>query len=50
MGQCFIVLGAGQGMGRQVTHALRAGRRELFCVDLDAERASRVAQETGGVA
>jgi len=49
-GRGFVVLGAGQGIGRQTCHALaRAGARVL-CVDRDAELANAVAGEVQGVA
>jgi NAD(P)-dependent dehydrogenase (short-subunit alcohol dehydrogenase family) len=44
----YLVVGAGQGMGRQVCHALaQAGARKIICADIDAGRAARVAEETG---
>jgi NAD(P)-dependent dehydrogenase (short-subunit alcohol dehydrogenase family) len=49
-GKGFIVLGAGQGMGRQTAHALAQAGARVFCVDLDEQRAREVAQETGGIA
>lgn len=49
-GQGFIVLGAGQGMGRQTAHALAQVGARVFCVDLDALRAREVAEEVGGIA
>ncbi len=44
------MLGAGQGIGRQATHALAAAGARVACVDVEAERADDVAQEVGGVA
>jgi 3-oxoacyl-[acyl-carrier protein] reductase len=32
-GKRFVVLGAGQGMGRQVSHALAQVGARVFCVD-----------------
>jgi NAD(P)-dependent dehydrogenase (short-subunit alcohol dehydrogenase family) len=49
-GRGFVCLGAGQGIGRQATHALAAVGANVFCVDLEADRAERVASEVGGVA
>ena len=49
-GKGFIVLGAGQGMGRQVSHGLHQAGARVFCVDIDAERARRVAGEVHGIA
>ena len=46
----FVVLGAGQGIGRQATHALAQSGAKLLCVDSDATRAERVAHEVGGTA
>ena len=46
----FIVLGAGQGMGRQSSHALAQMGAKVFCVDLEAERAEQVAAEVDGIA
>lgn len=43
----FIVLGAGQGIGEQVSHALAQSGAELLCVDFDAARADAVARATG---
>ena len=49
-GRGFVVLGAGQGIGRQTAHALaRAGARVL-CVDRDRELAEAIAAEVEGVA
>jgi len=49
-GRRFVVLGAGQGIGRQATHALAAAGARVFCVDLEADRATDIAEEVGGVA
>jgi NAD(P)-dependent dehydrogenase (short-subunit alcohol dehydrogenase family) len=49
-GRKFVCLGAGQGTGRQAAHALASAGATVFCVDLEAERANRVADEVGGVA
>ena len=49
-GRGLVVLGAGQGIGRQTAHALaRAGARVL-CVDRDPELAEAIAAEVEGVA
>ncbi|MCY4036119.1 MAG: SDR family NAD(P)-dependent oxidoreductase [bacterium] len=45
----FIVLGAGQGMGRQSCHALAQMGAKVFCVDLERDRAEQVATEVGGI-
>jgi NAD(P)-dependent dehydrogenase (short-subunit alcohol dehydrogenase family) len=45
----FVVLGAGQGIGRQASHALASAGAQVACVDVEADRALRVAEEVGGV-
>lgn len=46
--RCYVVVGAGQGMGRQVCHALaQAGAARILCVDISAERAAAVSAEVG---
>src|SRR5258708_22612268 len=49
-GKNIIVLGAGQGIGRQAGHALAAVGARVFCVDLDAGLADDIAKEVGGIA
>jgi NAD(P)-dependent dehydrogenase (short-subunit alcohol dehydrogenase family) len=49
-GRAFVVLGAGQGIGRQAAHALAACGARVLCVDLDAGLAEDVAGEVGGTA
>lgn len=49
-GKLFIVAGAGQGIGRQTSHALAAVGATVVCVDRDKGLAERVAAEVGGVA
>ncbi len=44
----FVVLGAGQGIGRQAAHALAQFGARVLCVDTDAERGDAVAVEVGG--
>ncbi len=46
----FVVLGAGQGIGRQSAHALASVGAHVACVDVEAARARDVADEVGGVA
>ncbi|MFH8613164.1 SDR family NAD(P)-dependent oxidoreductase [Streptomyces sp. NPDC018029] len=48
-GRAFVLLGAGNGIGRQTAHALTAAGARVLCVDIDKARAEAVAAETGGV-
>lgn len=48
-GRNLVVLGAGQGMGRQTSHALAQSGARVVCVDLDAKLAHEIAEEVGGV-
>jgi NAD(P)-dependent dehydrogenase (short-subunit alcohol dehydrogenase family) len=48
-GRGVVVLGAGQGIGRQAAHALAAAGARVACVDVDRQRALDVADEVGGV-
>ena len=49
-GRRFVVLGAGQGIGRQSAHALASVGARVACVDVEASRSHEVADEVGGVA
>jgi NAD(P)-dependent dehydrogenase (short-subunit alcohol dehydrogenase family) len=49
-GRRFVVVGAGQGIGRQAVHALASVGARVVCVDVDADRAGEVAAEVGGYA
>jgi len=49
-GRGFVVLGAGQGIGRQTSHALAQAGARLFCVDRDLDLAGAIAEEVRGVA
>jgi NAD(P)-dependent dehydrogenase (short-subunit alcohol dehydrogenase family) len=49
-GRNFVVIGAGQGIGRQAAHALASAGAKTFCVDLDADLAGDIAKEVDGVA
>ncbi len=49
-GKSVVVLGAGQGIGRQATHAAAAVGARVACVDADIARAQSVADELGGCA
>jgi len=44
-GKNFIVIGAGQGIGRQATHALASVGAKTFCVDLDEGLAAEIAKD-----
>jgi NAD(P)-dependent dehydrogenase (short-subunit alcohol dehydrogenase family) len=48
-GRGFVVIGAGQGIGRQTAHALAAAGARTVCVDVDADLADDIAAEVGGV-
>lgn len=48
-GRGFVVLGAGQGIGEQVTHALAQAGARVFCVDRDEMLARQIADAVGGV-
>jgi NAD(P)-dependent dehydrogenase (short-subunit alcohol dehydrogenase family) len=47
-GRGVVVLGAGQGIGRQATHALAQAGARVLAVDLDPGLAEDVAKEVGG--
>lgn len=47
-GRGFVVLGAGDGIGAQISHGLSQCGARLLCVDLDEDRASDIAAATGG--
>jgi NAD(P)-dependent dehydrogenase (short-subunit alcohol dehydrogenase family) len=49
-GRRFIVIGAGQGMGRQAAHALRQAGARVLCVDKDPDLADDIAREVEGIA
>jgi NAD(P)-dependent dehydrogenase (short-subunit alcohol dehydrogenase family) len=46
----MVVLGAGQGIGKEVCHALAQAGARLICVDRDEDLARQVARDTQGVA
>jgi NAD(P)-dependent dehydrogenase (short-subunit alcohol dehydrogenase family) len=48
-GRGFIVMGAGQGIGRQACHALASVGAKVLCVDKDGLLAADVAGEVGGI-
>lgn len=47
-GRGFVVLGAGDGIGAQISHALAQCGARLFCVDIAEERARSIAEAVGG--
>ena len=49
-GRGFMVLGAGQGIGRQTSHALAQAGARVFCVDNQEQLAKQIADEVDGVA
>ena len=49
-GRGFVVLGGGQGIGRQTAHALAQAGARILCVDRDPELAEAIAAEVEGVA
>lgn len=46
-GRGFVVVGAGQGIGRQATHALAQAGAELFLIDNQDALAKEIADEVG---
>ena len=46
-GRTYVVIGAGQGMGRQAAHALVQNGARIVCVDVDEDRANDIATEVG---
>ena len=49
-GRGVVVIGAGQGIGRQTSHALAQAGAKVCCVDLDPDLAQDIATEVEGVA
>ena len=49
-GRGIVLIGAGQGIGRQTAHALHSVGAKVFCVDLDEGLAADVAKEVDGIA
>ncbi|MBA4863591.1 SDR family oxidoreductase [Streptomyces sp. PSKA54] len=49
-GRNLVVVGAGQGMGRQTSHALAQCGARVVCVDIDKTLAHEIAEEVNGVA
>src|ERR1700730_10576737 len=49
-GRGVVVIGAGQGIGRQACHALAQAGATVCCVDLDPDLAHDIASEVAGAA
>jgi NAD(P)-dependent dehydrogenase (short-subunit alcohol dehydrogenase family) len=49
-GRGFVVLGAGQGIGRQTSHALAQEGARVLCVDRDQALADSISSEVKGIA
>lgn len=47
-GRGFVVVGAGQGIGRQTCHALGQAGATVFCIDNQENLAKEIADEVGG--
>jgi NAD(P)-dependent dehydrogenase (short-subunit alcohol dehydrogenase family) len=47
-GRGFVVIGAGNGMGRQAAHALAGLGARVLCVDNEPDLAKEIAEEIGG--
>ncbi|MHB8511591.1 MAG: SDR family NAD(P)-dependent oxidoreductase [Actinomycetota bacterium] len=45
----FVVVGAGQGIGRQTAHALASLGARVFCIDNQDALAKQIAAEVGGI-
>jgi NAD(P)-dependent dehydrogenase (short-subunit alcohol dehydrogenase family) len=48
-GKRFVVVGAGQGIGRQTAHALASVGAKLICIDNREDLAKEISAEVGGV-
>ena len=48
--RAVVVLGAGQGIGRQAAHAVASMGARTYCVDKDGQLATEIAAEVGGLA
>src|SRR5439155_14799979 len=48
-GKRFVVIGAGQGVGRQATHALASCGARVVCVDREPGLAKEIADEVDGI-
>src|SRR5919108_4795047 len=48
-GRGFVVVGAGQGIGRQTCHALHNVGARVFCIDNQEQLAKEIAEEVDGI-
>ena len=48
-GRGYVVVGAGQGIGRQAAHALASVGARVFCIDNQEALAKEIADEVGGI-
>ncbi|MCU1481263.1 MAG: short-chain dehydrogenase/reductase [Subtercola sp.] len=48
-GRRLLVIGAGNGMGRQAAHAVALNGADVVCVDRDPDLAREIAREVGGL-
>ncbi len=48
-GRGFVVVGAGQGIGRQASHALASVGARVFCIDNQEDLAREIADEVDGL-
>jgi NAD(P)-dependent dehydrogenase (short-subunit alcohol dehydrogenase family) len=48
-GKGAVVVGAGQGIGRQTAHALAQAGARVFCIDNQESLAKEIAEEVGGI-
>ena len=49
-GRGVVVVGAGNGIGRQTAHALASVGARVFCIDNQEQLAKEIAEEVGGIA
>lgn len=49
-GKGFVLVGAGQGIGRQAAHALAQAGARVFCIDNQDQLAKEIAEEVDGIA
>lgn len=48
-GRGYVVLGAGEGIGAQISHALAQCGAKVFCVDILEAKARSIAEAVGGI-